>query len=114
MAPRAFCEPPHREIDRGIQRARTYGHLILRNLYFVALDPSSTRPYTEIVDSWREVPAGSLALAEIALIERPQLDAKDFAGWLQLLAIYPYCCRTARGSLFFFPCRLHSCTSLRY
>src|SRR5260370_3463388 len=42
----------------------TLGHLIWCNLYFAALDPSSAQPYTAIVDSWREVPAGSLALAE--------------------------------------------------
>src|SRR5882757_6771596 len=83
------------------------------NLYFAALDRSSAQPYTEIVDSWREVPAGSLALAEKCNHKRLNLDAEDFAGWLHLLDICLYRCRTARGFPCFFLCPLHSFTSLR-
>ena len=83
--------------SRFSQPTCTLGHLSERNLYFVALDPPPAQPYTEIVGSWREVPAGPLALAERCIHKRRYLDAEDFAGWLQLLDICPCRCPMAPG-----------------
>src|SRR6266478_9153990 len=38
------------------------------NLYFAVLDRIATQPYTEIVDSWREAPAGLLGSRKDLLI----------------------------------------------